>query len=166
MDHNFPFRACSAHYCLGQVVDVIVDILQAVNILQCPNGEMICFLLTSQSAPPLTSTSTTSSSSKTPLSIPWHASKWNDFSSMPTYLGLVLDFENRTVALAEHKHEKYLAKLTEFLCLNSSSRILKKDALHLLRTLSHVTIVHQDGRNYLSALSSFISSFTSDHKPR
>jgi hypothetical protein len=32
MDHNFPFGACSAHYCLRQVIDVIVNILQVVII--------------------------------------------------------------------------------------------------------------------------------------
>lgn len=101
-----------------------------------------------------------------PLCVPWHASKWKDFSSKPVYLGLVWDFENRTVALAEHKREKYLNKLNNFLLLNSSSRILKKDALSLLGTLSHVSIVHQDGRSYLSTLSSFIATFTNDHKPR
>jgi hypothetical protein len=36
MDHNFPFGACSAHYCLGRLVDAIIDILHAVNISPVP----------------------------------------------------------------------------------------------------------------------------------
>jgi hypothetical protein len=38
--------------------------------------------------------------------------------------------------------------------------------MSILGTLSHVTVVHQDGCSYLSALSAFISTFTSEHKPR
>jgi hypothetical protein len=103
-----------------------------------------------------------------PLCVPWHTSKWNDFSFKPVYLSRVWDFENCTVALVEPKHEKYLNKLNNFLLLNLSSRVLKKDVLSLLGTLSHVTIVHQDRRSYgsyLSTLSSFIATFTNDHKP-
>ena len=37
--------------------------------------------------------------------------------------------------------------------------------MSLLGTLSHVTVVHQDGRSYLSALSAFISTFTNMHQP-
>jgi hypothetical protein len=37
--------------------------------------------------------------------------------------------------------------------------------MSILGTLSHVTIVHQDSRSYLSALSAFISTFTNEHKP-
>jgi hypothetical protein len=42
----------------------------------------------------------------------------------------------------------------------------KKLAMSLLGTLSHITVVHQDGRSYLSALSAFISTFTNEHQPR
>ena len=38
--------------------------------------------------------------------------------------------------------------------------------MNLLGTLSHVTVVHQDGRSYLSTLSAFISTFTNEHQPR
>jgi hypothetical protein len=43
--------------------------------------------------------------------------------------------------------------------------VQKKLAMSLLDTLSHVTVVHQDGRSYLSALSAFISTFTNEHQP-
>jgi hypothetical protein len=82
------------------------------------------------------------------------------------YLGLIWDFDHRTVALSEPKREKYLTKIREFLCAHSNSRVRKKLAMSILGTLSHVTVVHQDGRSYLSALSAFISSFTSEYKPR
>jgi hypothetical protein len=176
MDHNFPFGACSAHYCLGRVVDAIVDILQAVGISPVPKwgDDLFPIRFPIESVTEIDKSVSYKYSydlaffknTLAPLCVPWHASKWNDFSSKPVYLGLVWDFGNRTVALAEPKREKYLNKLNNFLLLNSSSRILKKDALSLLGTLSHVTIVHQDGRSYLSALSSFIATFTNDHKPR
>ena len=101
-----------------------------------------------------------------PLSIPWHDSKWNDFSSTPVYLGLVWDFRKRTVALTKPKRVKYLTKVNNFLSNHSSSRVEKKLAMNLLGTFSHVTVVHQDGRSYLSALSAFISTFTNPHQPR
>jgi hypothetical protein len=176
MDHNFPFGACSAHYCLGRVVDAIVDILQAVKIAPVPKWGDDLFPIRfpigtiaesdGSFAYKYSYNLTLLKDTLAPLGVPWHASKWNDFCSKPVYLGLVWDFENRTVALAEHKREKYLTKLVNFLHLNSSRRILKKDALSLLGTLSHVTVVHQDGRSYLSSLSSFISTFTNDFKPR
>jgi hypothetical protein len=176
MDHNFPFGACSAHYCLGRVVDAIVDILQAVKIAPVPKWGDDLFPIRSPIGTIVESDGsfaykysynlTLLKDTLAPLGVPWHASKWNDFCSKPVYLGLVWDFESRTVALADHKREKYLTKLVNFLHLNSSRRILKKDALSLLGTLSHVTVVHQDGRSYLSSLSSFISTFTNDFKPR
>jgi hypothetical protein len=176
MDHNFPFGACSAHYCLGRVVDVIVDILHAVEISPVPKWGDDLFPIRFPSGSISDVNGATSyiysydlpflRNILAPLCVPWHASKWNDFSSSPVYLGLIWDFENRTVALAEPKHEKYLLKVTNFLLSHSSSHVEKKLALSLLGTLSHVTVVHQDGRSYLSALSTFISSFTSEHKPR
>jgi len=38
--------------------------------------------------------------------------------------------------------------------------------MSLLGTLSHVTIVYQDGHSYLSSLTTFISTFTNDFVPR
>ena len=166
----------SAHYCLGRLVDAIVDILHAVNISPVPKWADDLFPIR---FPNSTLTNADGSVSYTypynldsfkqflsPLSIPWHNTKWNDFSSKPVYLGLVWNFDQRTVALAETKRVKYLCKVNNFLTNHSSSRVEKKLAMSLLGTLSHITVVHQDGRSYLSALSAFISTFTNEHKPR
>jgi len=100
-----------------------------------------------------------------PLCIPWHPTKWKEFSAAPVYLSLIWNFDTHEVSLAKPKQQKYLTKVSEFLRDHSSSRIFKKRALSLLGTLSHVTIVYQDGGSYLSALTAFISTFTSDHIP-
>ena len=55
--------------------------------------------------------------------------------------------------------------MSDFLHNHSSSRVFKKHSTSLLGTLSHITIVHQDGHSYLSALTTFISTFTSDYIP-
>ena len=176
MDHNFPFGACSAHYCLGRVVDAMVDILNAVQISPVLKWGDDLFPIRF----PKSSTTQANGSVSyiytydlaffkdilAPLRIPWHPTKWNDFSPRPVYLGLVWDFEKRTVALAEPKRIKYLTKVNDFLQTHSSTRVEKKLAMSILGTLSHVTIVHQDGRSYLSALSAFISTFANEHKPR
>jgi hypothetical protein len=176
MDHNFPFGACSAHYCLGRLVDAIVDILHAVGISPVPKWADDLFPIRFPISSYATSDGSTSyryaydldSFKKflSPLSVPWHNTKWKDFSSKPVYLGLVWDFDKRTVALDEPKRVKYLTKVNDFLVHHLSSRVEKKLAMSLLGTLSHVTVVHQDGRSYLSTLSAFISTFTNEHKPR
>ena len=134
MDHNFPFGACSAHYCLGCVVDAIVDILQVVKISPVPKWGDDLFPIHFSVDSVLESNGSTSykysydltffKDTLAPLCVPWHASKWNDFSSKPIYLSLVWDFENLTVALAEPKREKYLTKLNNFLlwCQSLSHR--------------------------------------------
>jgi hypothetical protein len=175
MDHNFPFGACSAHYCLGCLVDAIVDILHAVNISPVPKWADDLFPIRSPNGTITNADGTVSytypydlDSFKwvlSPLSIPWHDTKWNDFSSMPVYLGLVWNFDKRTVALAEPKCVKYLSKVNDFLSSHWSSRVQKKLAMSPLSTLSHVTVVHQDSRSYLSALSAFISTFTNENQP-
>jgi len=56
--------------------------------------------------------------------------------------------------------------LSNFLQDHSSSHIFKKCAMSLLRKLSHVTIIYQDGHSYLNSLTTFISTFTNDFVPR
>ena len=99
MHHNFLLGACSAHYCLGRVVNVIVDILQAVKITPVPKwGDdlfPICFPIGTiiKSDDSITYkysyNLTLLKDTLAPLGVPWHASKWNDFCSKPVYLGLV-----------------------------------------------------------------------------
>jgi hypothetical protein len=131
MDHNFPFGACSAHYCLGRLVDAIVDILHAVKISPVPKWADDLFPIWLPNGTIVEPEGSTSykypynlDSFKqflSPLSIPWHDTKWNDFSSKPVYLGLVWDFNNHTVALTEPKCIKYLSKVNNFLLSHSSS---------------------------------------------
>jgi len=176
MDHCFPFGAKNAHNRLGITVDAVIDILKAVRIgpipkwaddlfpIRFPIGSTICADGSTSYQYPYDLTAL--KDAVAPLCIPWHSMKWNEFSSTPVYLGLVWNFDNHTVSLAEPKRLKYLAKVSDFLHDHSASRIFKKHAMSLLGTLSHVTIVHQDGRSYLSALSAFISTFLSEHIPR
>lgn len=176
MDHNFPFEACLAHYCLGRVVDAIVDILNAVQISPVLKwGDDLFPIWFLKSSTPQSNGSVSysytydlafSKDILTPLCVPWHATKWKDFSSKPIYLGLVWDFDKCTVALTELKHIKYLTEVTNFLQKHSTSCVEKKLAMSLLGTLSHITVVHQDSHSYFSALSAFISTFTNEHKPR
>ena len=176
MDHCFPFSSKNAHNRLGITVNTIIDILRAVNIGPIPKWADDLFPIRF----PISSSVlhdgsfsyhysynlSTLKDAVAPLCVPWHPTKWNDFSSTPVYLGLVWDFENHSVSLAEPKRLKYLMKVSDFLRDYSSSCIFKKRALSILGTLSHVTIVHQDGHSYLSALTAFISTFGNIHIPR
>jgi len=176
MDHCFPFGAKNAHNRLGITIDAVVDILKAMRIGPVPKWADDLFPIRFPIGSSLLEDGSFAyrysydlSSFKeavAPLCIPWHPSKWNDFSSTPVYLGLVWDLVKHTVSLAETKREKYLAKVTDFLRDHTTSRIMKKRAMSILGTLSHVTVVHQNGRSYLSALSAFISTFTNDFVPR
>src|ERR1700683_5220279 len=113
MDHNYPFGACSAHYSLGRLVDAIVDILHAVNISPIPKWADDLFPIRFPNGTTINADGSVSftylynldffKQFLLPLSIPWHDTKWNDFSSSPVYLGLVWDFNKCTVALAEPK---------------------------------------------------------------
>lgn len=175
MDHCFPFGAKNAHNRLGITVDALLDILRAVKIGPILKWADDLFPIRFPVASSIhNGTSSyqysydlfTLKDAVASLCIPWHPTKWNDFSSTPVYLGLVWNFENHSVSLAEPKRLKYLAKVSDFLHDHSSSRVFKNRALSILGTLSHVTIVHQDGRSYLSSLTAFISTFTSVHIPR
>ena len=126
----------NAHNQLGIVVDAIIDILKSVHIGPIHKWANdlfpVCF--------PIDSVASVDGSVSycysydlpslkeaiAPLCIPWHATKWNNFSSTPVYLGLIWDFDKHTVSLAEPKRLKYLTKLNSFLCDHSTSRILKK----------------------------------------
>jgi len=102
-----------------------------------------------------------------PLGIPWHATKWSDFSFSVVYLGFVWDLPNRTVSLQDLKRSKYLTKVREFLTpLNTNTRIEKKLAQSLNGTLSHICFVYPHGRTYLTSISAFVAIFDSKHKPR
>jgi hypothetical protein len=176
MDHCFPFGAKNAHNCLGITVDAIIDILRVVKISPIPKWADDLFPIRFAILSSILHDGSISyhyfydlstlKDTVAPLCIPWHPTKWNDFSSTPVYLGLVWNFENHSVSLAEPKQLKYLTKVSNFLHDHSSSRIFKKRALSILGTLSHITIVHQDGCSYLSALTTFISTFTSVHIPQ
>src|ERR1700683_820298 len=176
MDHCFPFGAKNAHNRLGITVDAIIDILKAVKIGPIPKWADNLFPIRFPISSTLLEDHSVSyrysydldtlKNAISPLCVPWHASKWNDFSSSPIYLGLVWNFDNHTISLSEPKRLKYLSKVSDFLCDHSSSCVFKKRAMSLLGTLSHVTIVHRDGCSYLSAVTAFISPFTSDYIPR
>ncbi len=43
-----------------------------------------------------------------PLCIPWHKTKWSDFASIFTYIGIWWDIENKRASLLEHKRLKFL----------------------------------------------------------
>jgi hypothetical protein len=154
MDHNFPFGACSAHYCLGRVVNAMVDILNAVHISPVLKWGNNLFPIQFPKSSTMQANSSVSYNYTydlaflkgilAPLCIPWHTTKWNDFSPSPVYLRLVWDFNKHTVALVETKCIKYLTKINNFLRTHSSTRVEKKLAMSILGTLSHVTIVHQD----------------------
>jgi hypothetical protein len=123
MDHNFPFEACSAHYCLGRVVDAIVYILNAIQISPVPKWGDKLFPIQFLKSSTLQADSSVSYNYTydlaffkdilAPHCVPWHATKWNDFSPRPVYLGLVWDFEKCTMALPEPKHIKYLTKVND-----------------------------------------------------
>ena len=157
MDHCFPFGANNAHNRLGITIDAVVDILKAMCIGPVPKWADDPFLIRF----PIGESSLLEDGFSTyrysydlsyfkeavaPLCIPWHPSKWNKFLSTPVYLGLVWDFIKHTVSLAETKNEKYLAKVTDFLLNHITSHIMKKQAMSIFGTLSHVTMVHQNGR--------------------
>ena len=112
MDHNFPFGACSAHYCLGRVVDAMVDILNAVKIspvlkwgddlfpIQFPKNsttqanESVSYIYTYDLA--------FFKDILAPLHIPWHPTKWNDFSPRPCQDLFTLDLSGTSRSALWH----------------------------------------------------------------
>jgi hypothetical protein len=95
-----------------------------------------------------------------PLGVPWHPKKWNDFAFIFTYLGFLWDLLLHTVTLTDEKRLKYKNKLIIILDnLACGKRMSCKDAMSINGTLSHISFVIPYGRAYLANLSSFISEF-------
>jgi len=132
MDHCFPFGAKNAHNRLGITVDAVIDILKVVRIspipkwaddlfpIRFPIGSTICADGSTSYQYPYDLTAL--KDAVAPLCIPWHSTKWNKFSSTPVYLGLVWNFNNHTISLAEPKRLKYLTKVSDFLRDHSTSQ--------------------------------------------
>jgi hypothetical protein len=102
-----------------------------------------------------------------PLGVPWHPSKFEDFSSTVNYLGFKWDLPSWTVTLQGVKWAKYSSKVLEFLLLvDQGLHVDKGWVASLNRTLSHVCFIFPHGRTYLPGLHCLLSTFESRHLSR
>jgi len=93
------------------------------------------------------------------LNIPWHPDKGQDFSASFTYLGFSWDIENKSVTLHDHKREKFLNRVNNFLASFSGARCQLQDVMKIHGSLCHIAYIYPDGRNRLPSLSNFICTF-------
>ncbi|KAK2464053.1 hypothetical protein APHAL10511_003923 [Amanita phalloides] len=177
IDHACPFGCSSASSSAGMISNAAVDIWEAEGVrpiskyeddlavfrspiaggLQ-PNGVIIpfSFAYDKRSALELIS----------PLNIPWHPEKGQDFSSTFKYTGFLWDIDNRTVSLPLEKRLKFLGRVREFIASFSSSRCAVRDVMKIHGSLCHIAYVYPEGCNRLASLSNFIASFANDYEKR
>ncbi|KAF7368675.1 Reverse transcriptase ribonuclease h [Mycena venus] len=94
-----------------------------------------------------------------PLNTPWHPDKGQDFGFTFKYIGFHWDIVERRVSLPENKRLKFLGRVRAFVSdfRANPCKVLQIRKLH--GSLCHITYVHDLGRSYLAALSSFDASF-------
>src|SRR3984957_13527993 len=177
MDHNVPFGAGSAHGLQGEVADATVDILYSLYIHPVikwvDDFNIFCFpsplgSFSSQEFPDLRYDYDLDHVKFiiSPLRIPWHREKGQDFHSTFPYLGFTWNLTDKTVTIPEKNGQKHHARLIEFLSKCSNHKVLKKDAQKISGSLSHLSFVLQRGRSYLANLFHWIGTFPNEFAPR
>ena len=93
-----------------------------------------------------------------PLGVPWHASKGQDFAFDFSYVSLFWDLTHKSISLTSKKCTKHLAKITSFIQLASHSQFLKNDVKSLHGSLSHISFIYLHGHTHLQNLIKYIKS--------
>jgi len=140
IDHNIPFGLASASGLQGKVADAMVDIWYSLGIKLIKKwvDDFVLFHFPYHSTPfPIYKYSYDLSLAKhliSPLGVPWHASKDQDFAFNFSYISLFWDLTHKSISLTSEKHTKHLAKITSFIQLTSHSQFLKNDVefLHVV----------------------------------
>ena len=98
-----------------------------------------------------------------PLGVPWHPieKKGQDFASSVKYVRFLWDLDHRRVSLPDKKCIKLLAKIDNFLALDSCT-VSRRDCTSLHGSLQHITFIFREGRSTLPPISSFVLKFTND----
>ncbi|GBE80149.1 hypothetical protein SCP_0213520 [Sparassis crispa] len=173
IDHVLPFGVSSGTGVQGEPMDAIVNILGAHDI--GPSRKWVDDLITFRFPVDQLATSDVRKYAygladifriTDPLGVPWHQTKYSDYASRAVYSGFLWDLDQRSVALPDEKHSKYLAKLTAFIATAERGRVSQRDAMSINGTLSHITFVYPHGRAFLTNLCSFIASFSNPYAPR
>jgi hypothetical protein len=79
----------------------------------------------------------------TSLNIPWHPDKGKDFSTSFTYLGISWDIKNKSITLYDHKHEKFLNCVNNFLTSFSGACCQMQDMIKIHSSLCHIVGQHE-----------------------
>lgn len=174
LDHNCPFGASSSGGNHGEVADATVDIWAAMGV-----GPVIKwvddFVIFRYPVKPHVNGANTSSFTYayglkdikdmiSPLRVPWHATKGQDFDVSFTYVGFRWNINLREVHLTDEKRQKFKERVDNFILRYSSIRAPLHAALTISGSLSHVAFVYPHGRTYLSNIYTWISQFPSEFR--
>jgi len=90
------------------------------------------------------------------LGLIWETSKDIPFTMHPIFIGFEWDIESRSISLPQHKHEKYLAAISDW---QQQGTHTLEDIQKLHSKLLHVSLVIPCGRTYLTELEAMIPTF-------
>lgn len=164
IQHCCPFGARASESNSGEIANAAVDIWQELGVGPTCKwcDDMVIFrypLLPLTPTPSFAYDRTDALLRISSLGIPWHPDKGQDFGTTFTYVGMLWDLTNRTVALPEPKRKKFLARVHSFLARRCSSQCSLEDAMKIQGSLCHISFVYPLGRSRLPSLSAFVSSF-------
>lgn len=154
MDHNIPFSLTSTSGLQGEVADTTIDIQEHLDVTAVVklvnNFDVFHFPKPQGTFLGISNDISYSygynlSSIKAliaPLGIPWHKNKGQELADTFAYLSFHWDLPNKTISLPDHKHKKYLLKLSSFICSCKSAQVFKPQAESIISTLSHITFIH------------------------
>jgi hypothetical protein len=164
IDHDAPFGAASSGGVFGKVADAKSAICDALGYGPNLNwvDDFLFFRLLSHTASTVTVSEFHSYTLEdlyivaTQLGWPWKESKTRPFNSSFRYLGFDWDIPSKRVSIPDEKKNRYLIKLSSWVCGNKFTR---KEAESVLGTLVHCSLVLPNGRSRLPAISHFAASF-------
>lgn len=174
LDHNVPFGLGSASGIQGEIADATVDIWYSLDvhpvvkwvddftIFRFPRPEGPFSEGSFDYAYDLNSVKHMIS----PLGVPWHPTKGQDFASSFSYIGFEWNLTTKSVQLSSEKRAKHIAKVSAFILQSHSRPFTKKEVESINGSLAHISFVYLRGRSHLCNLTQWLTTFVDSFKTR
>jgi hypothetical protein len=167
IDHSCPFSCLSSSSNAGMITNTRCNIwvLKGVGpLLKYKDNLGVFHIPTSPPGLPYmyTYNCTCALDIISPLCIPWHPNKGQDFTETFLYIGFSWDISNKRASLLKAKQLKFLNRTTAFLSSFSNHPCQVLDVMKIHSSLCHIAFIYPKGCSHLPSLSNFIASFHSN----
>lgn len=173
IDHNVPFGVASAHGLQGEIADATVDIWRGLGVkpvvkwvddfnpFRFPTLDGAYEGISDGVKYRYDYDLTRIKHIISPLGIPWHGTKGQEFGDTFAYIGFEWNLPRKCVYLSEKKRVKHLTKVIEFMAAYTNTPAPRKAVESLIGSLSHISFVYRRGSSYLRNLIAWLTTFVS-----